>query len=100
MVKEFMRVQGAISSLATTLKDMAMNLDDQYDIFEILCRLLHQNEINHDEFKRMNGYDIFFKFIEQGILLAISDANVLLTVCVHFHFHHRQDNNRLIVGFL
>ena len=65
LLREFMRVQGALKSLTQVLKDAASLSSTNIDVVETICRLLFQDVRSQEEFKKMDGYTIFQRVLER-----------------------------------
>ena len=101
ILKEFMRVQGAISSLTEILKEAAITSVGQYDIFETICKLLFKSQLNQEEFRRMDGYDIFLKLFDDVVFESmIREKEVVIKDCFNILFIVAVDGRCDQVDFL
>ncbi len=62
ILKEFMRVQGALTTLTTTLQEAALTV--QLDLVETISKLIFQSQENQHEFKKINGYSFFSRLFD------------------------------------
>ncbi|KAK9728054.1 hypothetical protein K7432_001370 [Basidiobolus ranarum] len=107
VLKEFMRVQGALLSLTSILNEAAshptiqLNLVSKLDVVETICKLLFRNVENQLEFRRMDGYSVMLKVFDEIIGGGIGENEVFLQDCFNILFTIALDGNQdLIVGNL
>ncbi|ORY01541.1 hypothetical protein K493DRAFT_334919 [Basidiobolus meristosporus CBS 931.73] len=105
ILKEFMRVQGALRSLTSILNEAAshptiqLNLVSKLDVVETICKLLFRNVENQLEFRRMDGYSVMLKVFDEIIGGGVGENEVFLQDCFNILFTIALDGNQdLIVG--
>jgi hypothetical protein len=86
-LKDFMRVQGALTSLTSMLVEVAshpeiqMNRISTLDIIETVCKLIFRNDANQQEFKSIQGYDIIFVVFNQLFADVLDESDVVMQSC-------------------
>nr|CAG8475672.1 4933_t:CDS:10 [Entrophospora candida] len=101
MLKEFMRVQGALRSLTNILSETtsqsAITSTLRFDIVETICKLLFLNSTNQVEFRKMNGYSILLRILDDDDNISgidMVDRGYFLKDCFSVFFTLSIDGNK------
>ncbi|CAJ0763127.1 8442_t:CDS:10 [Entrophospora sp. SA101] len=101
MLKEFMRVQGALRSLTNILSETtsqpAITSTLRFDIVETICKLLFLNSTNQVEFRKMNGYSILLRILDDDDSISgidMVDRGYFLKDCFSVFFTLSIDGNK------
>ncbi len=82
LVRECLRVQGALASLTTALRDVALSHTGQLDLLEAISKLLFRSHRCQMEFREMNGYRLLLEvFFDQLILPSVQETDAFLKDC-------------------
>jgi hypothetical protein len=78
LVQELMRVQGILTALTTTLQEAVFAV--QIDLVETISKLLFKNQINQNEFKKIDGYSFFLRLLERLTDFSTEETKLFLEV--------------------
>ncbi|CAB4395559.1 unnamed protein product [Rhizophagus irregularis] len=103
MLKEYMRVQGALRSLTSILSEgvshSGVTTISKLDIIETICKLLFHNTANQAEFRKMDGYTTMLKALDQVLEDGVGERESFLKDCFNvFFITSLNDNEDKIVG--
>eukprot|EP00742_Colponemidia_sp_Colp-10_P007091 GILJ01007613.1.p1 GENE.GILJ01007613.1~~GILJ01007613.1.p1 ORF type:complete len:2709 (-),score=449.42 GILJ01007613.1:350-8476(-) len=100
VLQEFMRVQGALSTLTNTLAQAAMEV--QLDLMETISRLLFNNQRNQKEFRKIDGYGFILQLFRGSIRDYSSvEAQAFLRGCFNIIYTITMDGKKSkVVGNL
>ncbi|GAM25725.1 hypothetical protein SAMD00019534_089000 [Acytostelium subglobosum LB1] len=79
ILKEFMRVQGALTLLANCIQEAALVV--QLDLLETISKLLYNNQKNQMEFRNMDGYSILIHLFDNSHDFASQEGGDFLDSC-------------------
>lgn len=82
IMKEFMRVQGALSALTHTIQEASLNV--QLDWIETISKLIFRNQENQQEFKKMDGYSFFSRLFDRISDFSTKESQLFLEVIFFF----------------
>ena len=93
ILKEFMRVQGALSTLTNTLQEAALTV--QLDLVETISQLIFKNQENQNEFKKIDGYSFFTRLFDKIHDFSTSkESRLFLEDCFSILFTITLDGNK------
>ncbi len=94
ILRELMRVQGALSSLTQVLREAAIPVMGQLDLVETICKLLFRNQQSQVEFKKLDGYALICHVLDQMMSCAVEDQDqTILNDCFNIFFTIALDGN-------
>ena len=110
VLRELMRVQGALATLTSTLKEAALTHVGKLDMVETIGRLLLRNRQSQSEFRGLNGYQLLMRIFDDLVFSNVNERQVFLTDCFNLFFIVALDGNEsnlvgnldvfdLLVGF-
>eukprot|EP01133_Synstelium_polycarpum_P014974 gene14974-17708_t len=91
ILKEFMRVQGALASLANSIQEAALVV--QLDLLETISKLLYNNRANQTEFRNMDGYSILIHLFDNVQDFSTAEGCDFLDDCFSLIFVIILDGN-------
>ncbi|EFA76742.1 hypothetical protein PPL_09493 [Heterostelium album PN500] len=92
ILKEFMRVQGALTLLADSIQEAALVV--QLDLLETISKLLYNNQKNQQEFRAMNGYSILIHLFDNVHDFNTPEGKDFLNDCFCLIFAIILDGNK------
>eukprot|EP01125_Pyxidicula_operculata_P017207 TRINITY_DN6019_c0_g1_i1.p1 TRINITY_DN6019_c0_g1~~TRINITY_DN6019_c0_g1_i1.p1 ORF type:complete len:2125 (-),score=364.81 TRINITY_DN6019_c0_g1_i1:23-6397(-) len=103
ILKEFMRVQGALSTLTESIQEAAITV--QLDLLETISKLLFKSQKNQAEFRKINGYQFLIKIFdtipdlssEEGHKFLEQSFNLLYPICIDGNSNKRVGNQDALV---
>jgi hypothetical protein len=78
ILKEFMRVQGALTTLTATLQEAALTV--QLDLVETISTLIFKNQKNQSEFRKIDGYSFFSRLFDSVSDFSRKESRLFLEV--------------------
>eukprot|EP01124_Arcella_intermedia_P001800 TRINITY_DN10986_c0_g1_i1.p1 TRINITY_DN10986_c0_g1~~TRINITY_DN10986_c0_g1_i1.p1 ORF type:complete len:2185 (-),score=538.10 TRINITY_DN10986_c0_g1_i1:11-6337(-) len=76
ILKEFMRVQGALSTLTESIQEAALTV--QLDLLETISKLLFKSQSNQAEFRKINGYYFLIRIFDTIPDLSSEESHAFL----------------------
>ena len=78
IIKEFMRVQGALTTLTESIQEAALTV--QLDVLETISKLLFKSQRNQAEFRKINGYYFMVNIFDTIPDLSSEESHAFLEV--------------------
>eukprot|EP01132_Coremiostelium_polycephalum_P007664 gene7664-9429_t len=92
ILKEFMRVQGALAALTSSIQEAALTV--QLDLLETISKLLYNNQKNQIEFRNMDGYSILIHLFDNIQDFNSTEGKEFLEDCFNLFFVIILDGNK------